>query len=98
MQNQKNLYLSLVTAFLAICVLPNMGFAADNFGGADITTKANEIKDFLFGPVLKVAGIFGGAFGLYRAVATSSIGPLTTYGGIGLGANLIKVFIDKVYG
>lgn len=97
MKNKRQFYFALGVTLLAVCLLPSETFA-DDFGGDVITSKADDIKNFLFGPILKVAGIFGGAFGLYRAVATSSLGPLTTYGGIGLGANLIKEFIDKVYG
>ncbi len=67
------------------------------FGADEINKEASTIKAFLFGPPMKIACIFGGAYGLMQAVLTSAIRPLLLYGGIALGANIIPKFVDKIF-
>ena len=101
--NKKILACSIV-AFSAFALLSpseafstTAGSSADPFGSSAINEQANQIKNFLFGPALRIAGVFGGGYGMLMAAVTSRVQPLLTYGGIGLGANLIPAFIDSVF-
>ena len=71
---------------------------AKDFGGDEIITQAATVKTFLFGPIMRVAGVIGGAYGLIQAILSSSIKPLIVFGGIGLAVNIIPKFIDGIYG
>jgi hypothetical protein len=70
---------------------------SNHFGGADITSQSNEIKQFLFGPPMRLAGVLGGAYGVLQAVLTSTMKPLIVYGGIGMAVNIVPKFIDGVF-
>lgn len=70
---------------------------ADAFGAQEMNQQANQIKGFLFGAPLKIAGILGGGYGLIQALLSSSPKPLIVYGGIGLACTLVPKFIDGVF-
>ena len=83
---------------LGVSLLPNEVFASTkDYGAVDITAEASKIKDFLFGPMTRFVGVLGGGYGVMMAVLNSSVQPLVTYGGIGLGINLLPKFIDAVF-
>tara|TARA_Y100001934_G_C12151549_1_gene677565 strand:+ start:235 stop:486 length:252 start_codon:yes stop_codon:yes gene_type:complete len=71
-----------------------MASTGEDFG---FTAEATKIQDFLFGPVVRIAGIAGGAYGLMQSITTSSVSPLMMYGAIGVGANLVPKFINGVF-
>ena len=86
--------LSLLLALAApVCLMAR----TTDFGAAELSKEANKIKDFIFGPPLRIAGIFGGAFGLLQTIMTSTVRPLLLYGSIGLFANFMPTFIDNVF-
>jgi hypothetical protein len=99
--NQRTFYSLLFLAGLVFIVSPEFLSAVqqtnDKFSGKEITDHANSISSFLFGPVARVAGVIGGGYGLVTSIITSSIRPLITFGGIGLGVNLVPKFIDTVF-
>ncbi len=70
---------------------------ADEFGGQEFIDQSNKIQGFLFGPMMRIAGVMGGAYGLIQSILTSTIKPLIAYGAIGMGVNLIPKFIDGVF-
>ena len=90
------LFLFLVGVFL---LSPEVILAdsSKDFGAAEMNARAADIKKFLFGPAMRLAGILGGAYGMLQAVLTSSIRPLILYGGIGLSIGLMETFIDAVF-
>lgn len=67
------------------------------FSSSDISSHADDISSFIFGPVARVAGVLGGGYGLISAVLSSSVRPLVTFGGIGLGVALVPKFINSVF-
>ena len=68
-----------------------------DFGSKEIGEQANKIQSFLFGTPLRMAGIMGGAYGVFQSVVSSSIRPLVAYGGIGLAVNVLPTFINGVF-
>jgi hypothetical protein len=60
--------------------------------------KTKEIKALVFGPITKIIGMLGIAYGVFSMLATASPKPLIMYGGIGLLLNIIPYFIDSVFG
>lgn len=90
---------AVVLLTLAV-VLPEAVFADSASGGFDtkyIVEETNKVRSFLFGPGAKAVGIFGGAWGIFQSIVSSSIKPLLIYGGIGLAANFLPKFIDMVF-
>lgn len=90
----------LKTLLMVFCVVVSVELAAtttDAFGSKDLNAQAETFRNFLFGPPVKIACIFGGAYGLLQAVLTSSIKPLLLYGGIALAANLIPKFVENIF-
>ena len=73
-------------------------FATTEFGAQEMLTQADRIKDFLFGPAMRFAGVLGGAYGAIQAVLSSSIRPFVAYGGIGMAVNLLPSFVNGVFG
>ncbi len=55
--------------------------ATNAFARGEFVTQSNTIKNFLFGPAMRVVGIIGGAYGVINAILTSSPKPLMIYGG-----------------
>lgn len=62
-----------------------------------VDSKTKEIKRLVFGPVTKILGMLGIAYGIISMLATATTKPLITYGGIGLLLNIIPFFIDSVF-
>jgi hypothetical protein len=58
--------------------------------------KTLEIKAIVFGPVMKVLGMLGIAYGV-AMLAMGQTRPLITFGGIGLLINIIPYFVDAVF-
>ncbi len=91
---------AIVALLTLSIVLPEMVFADSGSGGFDtkhIVEETNKVRSFLFGPGAKAVGIFGGAWGIFQSIVSSSIKPLLVYGGIGLAANFLPKFIDMVF-
>lgn len=89
----KNYILLFILLFLPLSIFANV----THFGAEAFTQQADHIKSFLFGPALRLAGIFGGAYGLLQSVITSDIRPLLTFGAIGLAVSLMDKFVSAVF-
>lgn len=59
--------------------------------------KIKEIKAIVFGPIIKILGMLGVAYGVCM-LCMGQTKPIITYGGIGLLLNIIPYFIDSVFG
>jgi hypothetical protein len=92
---EKTLKIALGVSLLAISAdaLASTG----EFAGQDFVSQTDKIKNFLFGPATKLAGVVGGFWGLAQSVMSSSVKPLIFYGGVGLAVNLVPKFVDNVY-
>lgn len=62
-----------------------------------VTDKVAEIKGFAFGPIIRVVGMLGIAYGMAMLVCGQTK-PIITWGGIGLLLNIIPSFVDSVFG
>jgi hypothetical protein len=82
----------------AVMIIPAEAFAATtDFGANGINAEADKIKDFLFGPIMRTAGVVGGAYGLISSIMVSSVRPLLLYGSIGLGTVIVPKFVEGVF-
>ena len=63
-----------------------------------VNDKTAEIKGLVFGPITKMVGMLGIAYGVIMMLVRASPTPLITYGGIGLLLNVIPYFIDSIFG
>ena len=98
MKSKTILYISL-GALISLSLSPElMATTTDSFGHNAIQTHATNIKNFVFGAPIRIAGVIGGAYGLVQSFLSSSPTPFLTFGGIGLVANIIPTFIDNVVG
>lgn len=90
---------AIVLGTLVGLVLPAdiLASTTNAFGSNEVVAQADKIRDFLFGPAMRVAGVMGGAYGAYLSIINSSPKPLMMWGGIGLGIGLLPSFVDKVY-
>lgn len=88
---------ALALVFLLCDDLSAVQTTTEKFSAKEINNHTAAISDFLFGPVAKITGVLGGAYGLLSAVLTSSIRPLVTFGGIGLGVSVVPKFIESVF-
>lgn len=96
-QNRLSTYVWTGILLSGLVSVELMAQTSTHFGGADVTSKANDIQQFLFGPAMRFAGVLGGAYGVLQAVLTSAMKPLIVYGGIGMAANIVPKFIDNVF-
>jgi hypothetical protein len=96
---QKKTLLTCLAVGAAISFLPSEAFAqtTTDFASQDFLVQSGKIQNCLFGPVTRIAGVLGGAYGLMQAILTSSLKPLIIYGGIGLAVGLIPKNIDGVF-
>jgi len=62
-----------------------------------VESKTKEIKAIVFGPILKVLGMLGIAYGVCMLVMGQTK-QMITFAGIGLLLNIIPHFIDTVLG
>jgi hypothetical protein len=63
-----------------------------------VDEKTTEIKALVFGPITKILGVLGIAYGIFSMLMSGSPKPLLTYGGIGLLLSIIPHFIDTIFG
>lgn len=62
-----------------------------------VESKTKEIKAIVFGPVIKVLGMLGIAYGVCMLVMGQTK-QMVTFAGIGLLLNIIPHFIDTIFG
>lgn len=59
--------------------------------------KTQEIKSIVFGPVTRILGMLGIAYGVCM-LCVGQTRPMITFGGVGLLLNIIPYFVDTVFG
>lgn len=106
MSNEKKLTKFLKdsrTQFITVLALGLLTFsqgysAEDDLGKVkDLDNMANQIKDFLFGPIIRKIGLtLGMGAGLVQAFVSGSIRPLLIYGGLGLVVGFLPALIEKI--
>ena len=97
--NTETMFLGTCLAVSALSVLPMelLGSTTHDFGGQEIAKTATSIKDLIFGPAMRYAGVLGGAYGMFQAIVSTNVKPLLVYGAIGVGINIVPKFIDSVF-
>lgn len=97
---KKNLVITSLALCALFCMFPDSVEAiqanAPN-GGNVINTQADNISAILFGPVAKIAALFGGAIGLLTGFIQQSVTKILTFGGILLVSAGIPTFINSFY-
>ena len=89
-------YLGLIS----MCLLPAVAFAVQTgmpFGGDAINAHAESISKLLFGPVAKIAAIFGGVAGIIFGYLQQSVMKMLSFGGIMLLSVALPSFINGFY-
>lgn len=88
----------VVLAIMTATFLPIELFATTtDFGAAGFTQQTTKIQNFLFGPAMRLVGVFGLAYGIMQGIATGSVKPFLVGGGICLTVCVMPVFIDAVF-
>lgn len=67
------------------------------FGGQEINTFGTSVSSFLFGPLARLAAIFGSGFGVIQALLTSNYQRLVIFLGIGASVVILPTFINSVF-
>lgn len=83
---------------VALLVIPEvvMGTTSTDFGAADISSHADKISDFIFGPLGKTAAALGAGYGFCTSLVSGSAKPLITFGAIGLIGVAIPTFVKAI--
>lgn len=82
---------------LTLLFLPCLIWGSD-YGAAELKTEANKLQTFLYGPVMRMAGVVGSVFGIVRAFQTQSLQPLFIFGGIGVATVIVPKLLDSLFG
>lgn len=96
----KNLIYTALLCGLALCLEPALAFAVETttpFGGAALNTHAESLSKVLFGPIAKIAAIFGGVTGVIYGYLQQSVAKMLTFGGIMLASAALPTFINGFY-
>jgi hypothetical protein len=79
-------------------LVATQGFCDTNVN-AEMDQMTNKVKDVLFGPGIRKAGLaLGFGAGLLQAFMSGSIRPLLIYGGIGLAVCYLPTMVDWIGG
>jgi hypothetical protein len=87
-------------SFFSMCLIPAMSFAVEAgmpFGGDVINAHATEIARLLFGPIAKIAAIFGGIAGIIFGYLQQSVMKVLTFGGLMLVSVALPTIINGFY-
>lgn len=98
MRNQ-TFYTTLFLA-VALCAIPEVLSAVQSgtsFGGDAINSHADSLSKVLFGPIAKIAAIFGGVTGVIYGYLQQSVAKMLTFGGIMLVSVALPTFINGFY-
>lgn len=82
---------------LAILLFPTLIWGADAYGTNALKTEATNLQTFLFGPVMRIAGVVGAVFGIVRSFQTQSLQPLFIFGGIGAATVIVPKLLDAMF-
>lgn len=88
----------IIAYTLLVCVIiPSTLTAADQYGTDLMKTEATHLQAFLFGPILRIAGVVGALFGIIRAFQMQSLQPLFVFGGIGASTVIVPKLLDAMF-
>ena len=71
--------------------------SSNSFGAEAISSHADKISDFIFGPLGKTAAILGGGYSFLTSITSGSPKPLIAFGAVGLMGAAIPTFVSKIY-
>lgn len=99
---KKNFIFTAIACCALLCMFPEVVEAVEQnanipFGGAALNTHADNISKILFGPVAKIAAVFGGAAGLLTGFIQQSVTKILTFGGLLLASVGLPTFINSFY-
>ncbi len=80
----------------ASVLLPSLVWGGD-YGGEVLKTEAGNLKTFLFGPLMRIAGVVGAAFGIIRSFQQQSLQPILIFGGIGAAVVIVPKLLDALF-
>ncbi len=86
--------LATLALFLPSELLANIG---TEFGGKVIQEQTDKLQAFLFGPILRMVGIFGFVGSFVHGIAKSSFSPILTYGVLCLAIVIVPLFINSIF-
>lgn len=82
---------------LGLLMIPALAFGSDAYGTTVLQTEAGNLQKFLFGPVLRIAGVVGAVFGIVRSFQTQSLQPIFIFGGIGAATIIVPKLLDVMF-
>lgn len=97
---RKDLIYTAVVCCALLCLFPGIveAVSADApYGAAGIDAHANRISAFLFGPIAKVAAVFGGGVGILVGLVQQSVTKIMTFGGLALATSALPTFINSIF-
>lgn len=86
-----------IIMILGLLMIPALAFGADAYGTAVLQTEAGNLQTFLFGPVLRIAGVVGAIFGIVRSFQTQSLQPIFIFGGIGAATIIVPKLLNVMF-
>jgi hypothetical protein len=99
MQMSRKQVIILAVVLIAVVAFTPYEVMAKKMDGdhfKEVIAQADTISNFLLGKALSFTGAVGIFYGIVRAVFTSTMAPIWTFGGIGLGAVVAPKFMDGV--
>lgn len=97
---KKRLICNAIVCCALFCLFPDIVEAVSKdvpYGGADINAHADKISSLLFGPIAKVAAVFGGGIGILVGLVQQSVTKIMTFGGLALATAALPTFINNVF-
>ena len=82
---------------LGLLLIPTLAFGADSYGTEVLKGEATHLKELLFGPILRIAGVIGAVFGIIRSFQTQSLQPIFIFGGIGAATIIVPKLLDVMF-
>lgn len=90
-------YAPCAWATLFVLLSPTLALAASDYGTDVLKVEATNLQAFLFGPVMRIAGVVGAVFGVVRSFQTQTLQPLFIFGGIGAATVVIPKLLDAMF-
>lgn len=84
-------------AVVACMVIPSLAMATNDYGTNILNTEATQLKNLLFGPIMRIAGTVGAIFGIIRSFQAQSLSPIFIFGGIGAATIMIPKLLDTFF-
>ena len=82
---------------LGLLMIPALALGADSYGTEVLKGEAENLQTFLFGPVLRIAGVVGSVFGIVRSFQTQSLQPIFIFRGIGAATIIVPKLLNVMF-